>query len=601
VEAAVYLASRGYEGLVDVDTLRDSWHAAVCLDIEHGRAVRQVPEAVLERARSKTVSLAEAAEVLSFQGELPRFFSFLDQEENFIDAAMFRAVEWFGITGFEPWLKSLALELSGGPQYGIEHVSASWSLFFWCRSDLALTMAERQGLESWLWALINGPLERDKPWRYFWPERENPRSRDYVPMAGAILFVWHRIKPANMSEDVLDRASEFLSQTQMRCGGWPLDSDAAEPDLIATCFAIHGLALHQPSGWGQSVSRAAEWIWTQQQPSGHWYISGGPAVMLTVLALDALALAEGKEDVTFKRSHSAASCDAVVVIPARDAREVVDPEPVYNCTGEPWLVSEVPETRSVSISSAHDVADPRLAVIVATELELKYALAALSPLPRRRRVWKVTLDSDTFFLGRFGAFQCVLMLSSMSSQGPTGSTLSADAAIREWNPSSALLLGIAFGATRRKQLPADVLISEHVIPYEHQRVGAKPMFRNPVPPSSSALVNRFRHALDWSFQRPDSSVCSKHVGPLLSGDKLIDNLEFKNSLLDQYPNAVGGEMEGSGFWAAADRARKDWIIVKGVADWADGRKHNSYQPMAVASAVSLALHVFSDPHALDGV
>lgn len=601
VEAAVYLASRGHSDSVDVDALRNSWHAAICLDIERGKPVGKVPEDVLERARTKTVSLSEAATVLTFQGTLPRFFGFRDEEEDFIDASLFRAVEWLGITGFEPWLRSLVSDLSRGPQYGIEHVPASWWLFFWCRSDLALAMADRQGLESWLWALVNGPLERDIPWRLFWAERDYPRSRDYVPLAGAIPFLWHRIKPVNMKNDVLHRAWEFLSQTQMRCGGWPMHADSSEPDLIASCFAIHALGVHRPPGWQQAARRAADWIATQQQPGGDWHISGGPTVMLTVLALDALDIAKGGKDVTFRLDVPASGLDPRDSLRTQASSDVVSPDPVYDYTSEPWYNPDVPTAASITLVQAHAVADPRLAIVVATELELKQALSVLSPLPNRRRLWKVIHGNETYFLGRLGAFQCVLMLSSMSSQGPTGATLSVDAVIREWDPTAALLLGIAFGASRRKQLPADVLVAEHVIPYELQRVGTKPMFRNPVPPSSSALVNRFRHALDWSFHRPDGSICKRHVGPLLSGDKLIDSLEFKSSLLDQYPNAIGGEMEGSGFWAAADRARKDWIIVKGVCDWADGRKHNSYQQMAAASAVSLALHVFTDAHALNGV
>lgn len=601
VEAAVYFASRGQAELVDVDSLRDSWHSAVCLDIEHDKSVGKVPEAVLERARSKTVSLSEAATALTFHGEIPRFFGFRDEEEDFIDASLFRAVEWFGITGFDPWLNSLVSDLSRGPQYGVEHTRASWWLFFWCRSDLALAMADKQGLESWLWALVNGPLERDKPWRYFWADRENPRSRDYVPLAGVIPFIWHRIKPVKMRNDVLHRASDFLSQTQMRCGGWPLDSDSSEPDLIATCFAIHGLAAHRPTGWQQTLGRAADWLSTQQQPGGDWYISGGPPVMLTVLALDALDLARGRENVTFKLGADVAEFGPADVLSAPATSDVVPSDPIYECSGEPWYNPDAPTTTSIALNRAHNAAHPRLAIVVATEAELRQVLSAMSPLPRRRRVWRVTHRSETYFLGRFGAFQCVLMLSSMSSQGPTGATLSVDAVIREWDPVAALLIGVAFGASRRKHRPADVLVAEHIIPYEHQRVGKEPMFRNPVPPSSPTLVNRFRHALDWTFCRPDGSFCSRHVGPVLSGDKLIDNSEFKNSLLNQYPNAIGGEMEGSGFWAAADRARKHWILVKGVCDWADGRKRDSYQQMAAASAVSLALHVFSDAHALDGV
>jgi nucleoside phosphorylase len=602
IEAAIYLISRGHGDRVDVDTIRDSWHAAVCYNVKHaGGGLDEVPKEVLERAESKTISLSEAAKVLdSKRFAYYRFFSFRDEEEDFIDPAMFRAVEWLSIKGFEPWLKKMIVDLSRGSQDGISHIPASWWLFFWCRSDLAIRMAERHGLESWLWALINGPIDQDYPWRRFWAANENPRYRDYVPMAGIILYIWHRIKPVNMSQEVLKRATELLFQTQMLNGAWPQHDDDSEPSLIGTCFAIHGLALHQPSGWETSISRASQWLWKEQQPGGYWSENNGPTVMLTVLVLDSIALAEGRKEVTFNVGESFERTTTGSVTVERQSNNMkIDPE--YDFSKESWFVSGVPDIKSVAIKSAHEIADPQIAIIVATEVELKYALAALSPLPRYRKIWKVTQGSDTYYLGKFGEFQCVLMLSSMSSQGPTGSTLSANEVLHEWNPSAALLIGIAFGAVKGKQLPADVLVSDQVIPYELQRVGEKLVFRNPVPPSSPALVNRFKHALDWTFKRPDGSLCSKHIGPLLSGDKLIDNIEFKDSLFTEYPTAIGGEMEGAGFWAAADRARTHWIIVKSVCDWADGEKHKSYQPMAAASAVSLSLHVFSDPHALDGL
>lgn len=602
VEAAVYLASRGKADLVDVDVLRGSWHAAVCRDIEHGKPVGKIPRDVLDRARSQTISLAEAETVLKLYEELPRFFGYRDEEEEFIDAAMFRAVEWFNITGFEPWLRSSISDLSSGPMYGIDHAPASWWLFFWCRSDLALRMAEKKGLESWIWALINGPIERDKPWRrFYYPKRENPRMRDYMPLVGIIPFVWHRIKPINMKDDVLHRATELLFKTQMHCGGWPLHADDSKPDLVASCFAIHGLAAHAPNGWKQSAARGAEWIASQQGEVGEWSISGGPTVMLTVLALDALDLAKGKRDVTFSLDASISESGSEGTVQTPSILELPDLEPTYDYAGQPWYQPDVQQSKSVALDQAHKSADPDLALVVATELELRQALLVMSHLPRCHRVRKVTHGNETYFLGRFGKFQCVLTLSSMTSQGPTGSSLTVDSVIREWNPVAVLLLGIAFGTSRKKQLPADVLIAEYVIPYEYQRLGDKPTIRNPVPPSSPTLVNRFRHALDWAFPRPDGSNCNRHIGPVLSGDKLIDNLDFKNSLLDQYPNAIGGEMEGAGLWSAAQRSRKDWIIIKGVCDWADGKKHDSYQEMAAAAAVSLALNVFSNPYALDGL
>jgi len=60
-------------------------------------------------------------------------------------------------------------------------------------------------------------------------------------------------------------------------------------------------------------------------------------------------------------------------------------------------------------------------------------------------------------------------------------------------------------------------------------------------------------------------------------------------------------MEGAGVYAASFRAKTEWILVKGVCDWADGRKHDGFQEMAAAASTSLAHFVLSDPNALDGL
>jgi nucleoside phosphorylase len=163
------------------------------------------------------------------------------------------------------------------------------------------------------------------------------------------------------------------------------------------------------------------------------------------------------------------------------------------------------------------------------------------------------------------------------------------------------MAGIAFGSDRSKHRPGDVLVAQHIIPYEAQRQGAEVEFRNPVPPASGALLNRFRNVLKWSFQRPDGMTCKVHYGAILSGEKLIDDKSFKQSLLEQYPTAIGGEMEGAGLWASADRNRKEWLVVKGVCDWADGEKNDDYQELAAAASISLCEEVFQNPHALAGL
>ena len=97
----------------------------------------------------------------------------------------------------------------------------------------------------------------------------------------------------------------------------------------------------------------------------------------------------------------------------------------------------------------------------------------------------------------------------------------------------------------------------------------------------------------WRFERPDKTRCRMIVGPVLSGEKLIDDPDFKRDLLKRYPSAVGGDMEGAGLYAAAARGGTAWILVKGICDWADGRKTSKHQPLAAAAATSLVLRVLS--------
>lgn len=301
VEAAVYFASRGYKDILSVDQMWNAWHEQVCETVER---YPNVSEEARERAQTKTLSLAEAVDILSdtklgyqrFAWNNQRLFGYLDDEEDSIDVTMFRIVDWCEITGFEPWLKALVSGLASGPQEGVEHIDDVYRLFLWCRSNLALSIVEQRGLESWLWTLFNGAHEPNKPWGHLDYNQKSPRLRNNVEMAGSLLFIWNRIKPSNVSRDVLDDAAEFLFQTQTRSGAWPPYADSGEPSLFATCCAIHGLALHRPTGWEQAVRRAGDWLWKQQHPRGFWARAD---VMLTVLVLDSIALAEGRDELTF--------------------------------------------------------------------------------------------------------------------------------------------------------------------------------------------------------------------------------------------------------------------------------------------------------------
>jgi nucleoside phosphorylase len=191
----------------------------------------------------------------------------------------------------------------------------------------------------------------------------------------------------------------------------------------------------------------------------------------------------------------------------------------------------------------------------------------------------------------------------MGSIGEGSVILATAQAQRLWQPRAVIMAGIAFGKDSAKQHVGDVLVASQVISYEQQRVGQRQQIvrRGSIPPSNTTLLNRFENAPSWRFNRPDGACCELHVGPVLSGEKLIDDPAFKAALFQHFPQAIGGEMEGAGLCAATGRVGTAWILVKSICDWADGNKLKQHQPLAAAAAASLVHHVLSQRTALQAI
>src|SRR5215470_73709 len=159
--------------------------------------------------------------------------------------------------------------------------------------------------------------------------------------------------------------------------------------------------------------------------------------------------------------------------------------------------------------------------------------------------------------------------STMGSGGQGGSTLTVADAIRDLDPSAVIAVGVAFGVDEAKQPIGQLLLSQKLSCYELQRVGTggedevRVIPRGSSPESSPRLLGRFR---DAGLNGIGISVA---VGEVLSGEKLIDNMNFKDALLAMYPEAIGGEMEGAGLQAASGRANVEWLIAKSVCDYAE--------------------------------
>lgn len=181
-------------------------------------------------------------------------------------------------------------------------------------------------------------------------------------------------------------------------------------------------------------------------------------------------------------------------------------------------------------------------------------------------------------------------LSAMGHGGSGGSQQAVSKAIASLHPKAVIMLGIAFGVNEEKQKLGDILVSEGLRLYDLQRIGekdgqAKVVLRGSRPDGSSWLLDCFRNA---HFHWNGAPV---RFGLVLSGEKLVDNLDFREQLKCFEPEAIGGEMEGTGVYTACQDAKVDWLLVKAICDWADGKKDKNKGPRQKRAAENSARFV----------
>lgn len=234
-------------------------------------------------------------------------------------------------------------------------------------------------------------------------------------------------------------------------------------------------------------------------------------------------------------------------------------------------------------------------LIVATDIEREAVLAAFKQ--RGHDYIRESIGVSSCWIYPSDNTSIALLQCRMGSGGPGGSMLTAMEGITALTPEVVIMPGIAFGMDDRKQHIGDVLLSTQILNYELRRMGTDEagqlveITRGSRPDASARLLDRFISA------RLDRFGITVKEGLLLSGDKLVDNIDYREKLRSFAPEAVGGEMEGAGVYSAAHRTGREWILAKAICDYADGRKRRNKaarQKRAADAAANAVLHVLEE-------
>jgi nucleoside phosphorylase len=205
---------------------------------------------------------------------------------------------------------------------------------------------------------------------------------------------------------------------------------------------------------------------------------------------------------------------------------------------------------------------------------------ALESFPTRMDLWKEweliyqdyedpdhEITADEFYRLRRGAMQQTV-----------------DRAIRALDPGAVIAIGIAFGVDESRQNIGDILLSNQLRPYELQRIGKdRIVLRGPRPEASPRLLNHFD-----GFAQAKWKGAPVKSGVMLTGEKLIDNVDYRSQLLGFESEAIGGEMEGAGLYASGYDHKVDWIVLKAICDFADGNKGQNKEERQMLAAQNAA-------------
>jgi nucleoside phosphorylase len=143
--------------------------------------------------------------------------------------------------------------------------------------------------------------------------------------------------------------------------------------------------------------------------------------------------------------------------------------------------------------------------------------------------------------------------------------------------------GIAFGLKQDKQKMCDILVASSVVDYETAKVTPGSVdSRGATYPASPELFAKAREA--------GATRTDVHYGEIVCGCKVVSDTEFRDALVNRYPKAIGGEMEGVGLASACHRENVPWILAKAICDWA-AIKTDDYQPEAARQSISFCLDI----------
>jgi len=164
--------------------------------------------------------------------------------------------------------------------------------------------------------------------------------------------------------------------------------------------------------------------------------------------------------------------------------------------------------------------------------------------------------------------------------GRVESVIASQEILSFFHPRFFFLIGLAGGFNRNNVDVGDILIATSIIDYERQRIEDNDIqIRwhtydiNSIFTSDMEITKK-----DWLHIMQEENQQRKtpniHLGPILSGEKVVASSKMVDRFLEDWPSAIGIEMEGAGIAMLLEKkySLDGFCMIRGVSDLANSKK-----------------------------
>ena len=239
--------------------------------------------------------------------------------------------------------------------------------------------------------------------------------------------------------------------------------------------------------------------------------------------------------------------------------------------------------------------------MTATENELRGVLGYLNPLGGRNKIIKLLIKSTWVYIGMYGKHTVVVGMSAdgKDEQGGLDASATAQDIMEKFKLNYIIAIGICFGMDPTKVNLGDVIVSRNIKDLSTFRLESDDLesrkFDILVGDRLSGIFSDRTHGFKKKHSDEENAEEVRvHDGPIVCSPVLVNDEGFKKKLISKYPDLLAGEMEGAGihFAAKRDDCRPEFIVIKSVADWGDGKKeeYRGWKEFASHTAAAYVHH-----------